>query len=79
MCKIRMNGFTLVFILQKEAPKRKLVKERERERELITQEVLQIKKAKNCAFTKWHKQAMNYLAWSTMPSMSLSQVINCTQ
>ena len=42
--------------------------ERERERELITQEVLQIKKAKNCAFTKWHKQAMNYLAWSTMPS-----------
>ena len=35
-------------------------RDRERERELITQEVLQIKKAKNCAFTKWHKQATTW-------------------
>ena len=53
--------FTWLFILkeklQKEACKR-------RDRELITKEVLQIKKAKNCAHTK---QAMTYLAWSTGP------------
>ena len=47
--------------LQKEACKR-------RDRELITKEVLQIKKAKNCAHTK---QAMTYLAWSTGPCQAL--------
>ena len=30
---------TLVYIVQREAPKRKLVKKRDRERELITKEV----------------------------------------
>ena len=67
-----MNGITLVFILKREAPKRKLVKkERQRERELITKEVSLIKKKCNvkCSFTK---QAMTYLAWSIHTKQELS-------
>ena len=54
---------------QKASPKRKLVyKKRDRERELITKEVLLIKRAKKCAHLK---QAMTMPAWS-MPSKSFS-------
>ena len=38
-CKAKNEMDTLVYIVQREAPKRKLVKKRDRERELITKEV----------------------------------------
>ena len=46
-CKANNEWNTLVFIVEIEAPKRKLCKKRDRERELITKEVLLIKKKCN--------------------------------
>ena len=66
MCKIRMNGFTLVFILQKEAPKRKLVKKRERDN---YKEVLLIKKRLKLCAHKTSNDLPGMVNWS-MPSIT---------
>ena len=66
-----MNGFTWLFIVQREAPKGSLLK-RERERERERESWTLIKKMFQ-VLVSLPKQAMTYLAWSTGPCQAVSR------